>query len=86
MEHTAIVRDSPEQDTGGNQNYWSGLIDEKGAADFLGVSPRTLQLWRQRGGGPQFIRLSIRCVRYRRSDLRDWADARVANSTAQYPT
>ena len=61
---------------------WHGLIDEKVAADFLGVTSRTMQLMRQRGGGPRFMRLSARCIRYTRADLKAWADERLRTSTA----
>ncbi len=63
-------------------DYWHALIDEKGAANFLKLTDRTMQAYRQKGGGPRYIRLSSRCLRYRRIDLRDWADARVRTSTS----
>lgn len=62
--------------------FWHGLVDERAAADFLGLSVRTLQGLRYRGGGPVFVRISGRCLRYRRVDLREWSDARVRRSTA----
>ena len=34
-------------------DYWETLIDESEAADFLGLTPRCLQGWRYRGGGPE---------------------------------
>ena len=63
-------------------DYWHALIDEKAAAAFLDLTDRTMQAMRQRGGGPHYIRLSSRCLRYRRVDLREWADARVRTSTS----
>jgi hypothetical protein len=36
------------------------LLSEKQSATFLGVTPRALQVWRQRGGGPAFVRISSR--------------------------
>jgi predicted DNA-binding transcriptional regulator AlpA len=63
-------------------DYWHTLIDEKAAAEFLGLTDRTMQALRQRGGGPQYIALSSRCLRYRRIDLRKWAEARVRTSTS----
>ena len=62
--------------------YWSVLIDEVAAASFLGLSRRYLQNVRQRGGGPRYVRLSSRCIRYRRSDLQEWVEARLRTSTA----
>ncbi len=63
-------------------NFWHQLINEQSAADFLGLKDRTMQGLRHRGGGPRYIRLSSRCLRYRRADLREWADARVRTSTS----
>ena len=62
-------------------DYWHALIDEKAAADFLGVTARSMQKWRQTGGGCRYIALSSRCLRYRRIDLRDFALARLRKST-----
>ena len=39
------------------------------AADFLGISPRTLEAWRVRGGGPPFVKIGARAVRYQRAGL-----------------
>ncbi len=66
----------------GDQDYWHALIDEKVAAEFLKLKVRTMQGFRHRGGGPLYVRLSSRCIRYRRVDLRQWADARVRTSTS----
>lgn len=58
------------------------LLDERDAGAALGMKPRTMQLWRSRGGGPPFVRVSSRCVRYRVADLEAWAAARVRTSTS----
>ena len=63
-------------------NYWNSLIDERAAAAFLDLEQRTMQSFRQRGNGPKYIRISSRCLRYRRIDLRDWAEARMRSSTS----
>lgn len=59
------------------------LIPEAEAADFLGYSVRALQNWRLRGGGPVFVRVSCRSIRYRRRDLIAWTEQRLAVSTSQ---
>ena len=64
-------------------DYWYKLIPEKPAADFCNLTPRALQAYRQRGGGPRHIRLSSRCIRYRRIDLQDWAEARLRITTSE---
>lgn len=47
----------------------STLLTTEQAAAFLGLSPRTLEDWRLRGGGPVFRKLGSRLVRYSPSDL-----------------
>jgi predicted DNA-binding transcriptional regulator AlpA len=59
------------------------LETEREAADFLGVTTRALQKWRATGTGPRFVRISGRCVRYRRRDLIGWAEARLKSSTSE---
>ena len=59
------------------------LMNEKEAAELLCYSVRALQNWRSRGGGPKFIKVSARSVRYRRRDLLDWIDAHTVTSTSQ---
>lgn len=59
------------------------LLPELPAASLLGVTPRTLQAWRHRGGGPPFVKISSRCVRYRKRDLLAWAEARLESNTSQ---
>lgn len=51
-------------------------------AAILGVSVRTLEGWRLRGGGPGFVRISVRACRYRRSVLLAWISAREKKSTS----
>lgn len=51
------------------------------AAAWLGLSPRTLDAYRVRGGGPAFHRFG-RIVRYRLADLDDWAAERRMDSTS----
>ena len=63
-------------------DYWLSLIDEKAAADFLKVTTRTMQSLRQRGEGPRFMRLSARCIRYTRADLKAWAEEHMRASTS----
>ena len=64
------------------RDYWESLIDEGEAAHFLGHSVCTLQGWRSRGGGPRYIRISGRGVRYRRRDCKEWADSRLRTNNS----
>ena len=59
------------------------LLTEVQAADFLQVTPRALQKWRATGTGPPYVRISSRCVRYRRRDLFAWTEGRLRTSTTQ---
>ena len=65
-----------------SNNYWQALINEFAIAEFLGLSVRTIQGFRSKGGGPRFVRISSRCVKYRRIDGREWAEARLCSSTS----
>jgi predicted DNA-binding transcriptional regulator AlpA len=58
------------------------LLDEDEAADYLGLSPRTLQGLRVKGGGPDYIKLGSRAVRYRLSDLEEFIEDRRQSSTS----
>lgn len=57
------------------------LLPQRAVAKMLGVTPRTLERWRQIGEGPVFIRVGDLC-RYRIDDLESWLDARRRISTS----
>lgn len=59
------------------------LLTEKEAACILCYSQRALQNWRVRGGGPYFVKVSARSIRYRRSDLNAWVEERLRKNTSQ---
>lgn len=63
--------------------YLDRLINERDAADFLGYTVRCLQNWRVRGGGPKFVKVSARSIRYRRRDLYEWIEARLQSNTSE---
>lgn len=67
-----------------NPAYYDSLINERVAADFLGYTVRALQNWRVRGGGPNFIKVSSRSIRYRRRDLIAWAESLLVANTSQF--
>lgn len=54
------------------------------AAECIGYAPATLAEWRQRKRGPAYVRSdgAHGHVRYRRSDLDAWLDARTVRLTA----
>jgi hypothetical protein len=59
------------------------LVDTRGAAEILHLTPRALEERRRRGSGPPFVRISPTCVRYRISDLVAWVEERTFTSTAE---
>jgi predicted DNA-binding transcriptional regulator AlpA len=65
------------------REYLDQLLNEIEAAKALGFSVRALQNWRVRGGGPVFVKISRRSVRYRRRDLLTWIEAHCCANTAQ---
>lgn len=60
------------------------LLTETEAGKRLGFSIRSLQKWRCYGGGPRFIRVSARAIRYRPADLEQWIKDRAKTSTSEY--
>jgi hypothetical protein len=58
------------------------LINEIEAAGMRGQSVRTLQMERLRGSGCPYVKLG-RSVRYRRSDVLAYINARVVTSTTE---
>ena len=60
-----------------DERHLTILLDERRAAAALGVTPRALQEWRRRGGGPQYVRISKRCIRYMPEELQKWAAERL---------
>jgi predicted DNA-binding transcriptional regulator AlpA len=66
-------------------DYLDRLINEFEAADLLGYGVRALRNWRVRGGGPRYVKVSARSIRYRRRDLIAWADARLCSNTSEIP-
>jgi len=57
------------------------LLTTQQAAEFLGVSPGSLEVWRctKRYGIP-YLKVGSR-VRYRRADLERWLESRVVSPT-----
>lgn len=64
-------------------DYLDRLIDEGEAARFVGYTVRALQGWRVKGGGPMFVKISARSIRYRRRELIEWAEAHLRANTSE---
>jgi hypothetical protein len=59
----------------------ASVLDTRAAADFLGVSPRTLEGFRVRGGGPRFVKVGG-AVRYRLASLEEFLQHQERTSTS----
>jgi hypothetical protein len=57
------------------------FLNEQQAATFLAISPRTLQAWRVKGGGPKFLKIGA-SVRYRVEDLLGWVETQNRANTS----
>ncbi len=75
---------APLEEPGGRPlpEHPGALLYTVEAAFLLGLSPRTLEALRLRGGGPPYIQVTPKAVRYRRRDLDAWLDARQRKSTS----
>ena len=69
--------------TSGRRDHESGdFLSDQQLADMLGVTTRTTLRWRRDGGGPPYVRLGPRYIRYRAMDVDAWARARTFASLA----
>jgi len=57
------------------------LLSTHQAGKFLGLSRRTLEKKRIDGSGPEYFRISSRCVRYAPEDLREWLNSLKKQNT-----
>lgn len=63
------------------------LLTNEEAAALLGIKPNTLEIWRCKGRGPRFCKLSPAKqapVRYRREEVDAWLDQQSFASTSAY--
>jgi len=60
------------------------LLSSRQAAEYLGVSPRTIERWRLQGEGPSYIRLGrTKCVRYSKEDLQSFVGEHSFRHTSE---
>lgn len=57
------------------------LLTTPEAAEYLGLQPATLEIWRCRGGGPRFCKIG-RSVKYRQADLEEFINNSLRSSTS----
>jgi len=63
------------------------LLDNEQTATLLGIKPNTLEIWRHKGKGPEFLKLGNAPqapVRYLRSKVVEWLEKRLYASTSAY--
>lgn len=53
------------------------LLTTEEAAKIIRIRAITLQIWRQRGFGPEYIRLNGRVVRYSRRQIKEFLATQV---------
>lgn len=61
------------------------LLTRRDAASFLGISPRTLELWAMNGSGPAYIKVGALC-RYRLTDIQAWIAGQTRRHTHDTPS
>jgi predicted DNA-binding transcriptional regulator AlpA len=54
------------------------VLNENQAARYLGISAAVLRLWRSENRGPRHFKAGEKLIRYRRSDLDTWVEARLS--------
>lgn len=67
------------------QSTHAPCMTTRQAAEYLSLSPRTLEQYRWKGGGPTYSTLG-RLIRYRKADLIAWAGAQRRCSTTRNVT
>lgn len=63
-------------------NLLRQLLNNDETADELGISRRTLPVWRVQGKGPKFIKIG-KLVRYERAEVEAWKEANTHSSTSR---
>lgn len=58
------------------------LLHTSEAAYLLGLSNRTVEALRLRGGGPPFVAVTPKAIRYRRRDIDAFIEERLRTSTS----
>ena len=88
LEHSPVRDNQGARETSGadppnGPDYWNALVNEKIAADFLGLTVRAVQAMRQRGDGPKFSKLGLRVVAYEVPELEAYVAQRRRRSTSE---
>ena len=57
----------------------SVFLSESDAADYLGLSKKTLQRWHFDHKGPTYAKLNGKLIRYHHADLDEWMNQQIVN-------
>lgn len=63
------------------------LLTNEEAASLLGIRPNTLEIWRTKGKGPEFVKMGKQKqapIRYLRQKIFAWLEAQSFASTSAY--
>ena len=63
------------------------LLGNEQTAALLGIKPNTLEIWRNRGKGPPFVKLGSAKqapIRYERDEVMRWLREQTFTSTSAY--
>ena len=55
----------------------SAFLSESDAAEYLGISKKTLQRWRFNHKGPTYAKLNNKLIRYNQVDLDEWMNQQI---------
>jgi len=64
----------------------NAFMDRAMTARYADVTVRFLENRAIKGGGPPFVRVSAKCVKYRKKDVDAWADSLLVGSTSEATT
>ena len=57
----------------------SAFLSESDAADYLGISKKTLQRWSFDHKGPAYAKFNNKLIRYRLADLDEWMNQQLVS-------
>ena len=55
------------------------FLSESEAAEYIGISKKTLQRWRFDHKGPPYAKLNNKLIRYRLADLDEWMNQQLVS-------
>ena len=59
------------------------LLTEAEFAEFMTVSQRTAQNWRQKGNGPKHLLITSKKIRYKPADILAWLETKLTTDSSK---